>query len=1007
MRIEDKRFVRILTELKKLIFTDKIYIDNIYFKEGKEKDGKYSKFTSENYFGGRDRHYRFRAEFTVPEEFDSKRVDIMTLTATEGWDAINPQFIFYLDGNLIQGMDANHREVTIAQMAVAGTEFELEFEAYTGMEDKRLDFRIVAAVHDEDVERLYYNIRCAYEAAALLDENSKTYCDIMSYLGNTANMLEFAKSGEFKDEFITSVQNANKYIEEEFYEKYCGHEEATAAIIGHTHIDVAWLWRLCQTEEKVTRSFSTVLNLMEEYPEYLFFSSQPQLYAFLKANEPALYEKLKSAVSEGRWEAEGAMWLESDCNLISGESMVRQILFGKRFFKDEFNVDSRMLWLPDVFGYVASMPQILKKSGVDYFITSKISWNEINQIPYDSFMWRGIDGTEILTQFITTPDAGQSKEQFFATYNGKILPETVKGAWDRYREKGINNEVLIPYGYGDGGGGPTREMLEVARRLAYGIPGVPKTTHKSVSEYTADLEKAAANNPKLPKWVGELYLEFHRGTYTSMARNKKFNRFLETQLLNTEWATVLQNVLLGLGKGVYKQTLNRNWEKLLLNQFHDILPGSSIREVYEDSKEQYLEMQKEVHNTLEAVLMGIASEIKLEADCLVIFNPTGTLRCDCVDYHGKKVYVENIPAKGYKALPVDEISSVSSIKIEGKRITTPHFSVTFDEFYQIQSLIDKRMNREMLAGLGNVLMAFDDLPQMYDAWNIDIYYEEKMYEITDVSHVETEDMWAAKAITVTRKFLSSTIKQKIIFYENLPKIDFETDIDWKETHVLLKAAFPVAVNADKATYDIQYGNIERPTHRNTSWEKARFEVCAHKWADISQDDCGVSLLNNYKYGYDIKENVMRLTLLKSADHPNTDADREEHSFTYSLYPHAGTWRTANTPKPAYELNYPMYVLEMKANMKGTLAHESGLFSLDKENAVIEAVKEAEDQVGIIVRVYECFNRGTKINLKSHAYIKEAYECDLMENNIEQIKTSGDQISFEIKPYEIKTFRICL
>lgn len=1007
MQLNGKRFNRILSELKKLIFTDMFEINDILYKEGKEADGKFRKFTSGDFFGGKDKHYRFKAEFTIPEEFDSKRVDIILLTGSEGWDAINPQFIFYLDGNIIQGLDVNHKEVTIAQMAVAGTEFAMEFEAYTGMEDKRLDFKLFSAIHNEETEKLYYNLFCAYKAALLHDENGKTYTDIMNYLNNTANIIEFAKVRDFKEDFLLSVQNANDYIEKEFYGSYCGGSDIYAAITGHTHIDVAWLWRLKQTEEKVIRSFSTALNLIEEYPEYIFMSSQPQLYSFLKKNEPELYERLKAAVKDGRWEAEGAMWLEADCNLISGESMVRQILYGKRFFKEEFDINSQILWLPDVFGYSAAMPQILKKSGIELFVTSKISWNEINRIPYDTFMWRGIDGTEVLTQFITTPDEGQENNSFFATYNGKILPETVKGAWDRYRQKEIYNEALIPFGYGDGGGGPTREMLEIARRLSYGIPGVPKVTHKKVSDYAKGLINAADNNPKLPKWTGELYLEFHRGTYTTMARNKKYNRIMEIMLLNTEWALTLQSVLKIEGKDTYKQLLYKNWEKLLLNQFHDILPGSSIKEVYEDSREQYIEMHKEVTDALTTVLSSIADEIKSESDCLVIFNPTGTLRSDCVNYHGKKVYVENIPSKGYKVVPVEELSSVNSIIIEGKRITTPHFVLTFDESYQIQSLIDKRLNREMLSGCGNALQAFDDLPDNYDAWNIDIYYNERMYEITDVTHVETEDMWAAKAIIITRQFLSSTIKQKIIFYEKLPKIDFETYIDWKEKHVLLKTAFPAAVNADKATYDIQFGNVERNNHTNTSWDMAKFEVCAHKWADISQDDCGISLLNNCKYGYDIKGNVIRLTLLRSPSEPNTEADNEEHTFIYSFYPHAGGWRVANTPKLAYELNYPMYVLEKKANVKGALPQEAELFSLDRENAVIEVVKEAEDGEGIILRIYDCFNRGSKVTLKSYVYIKEAYECDLMENNTERIKTMGNQISFELKPYEIKTFRLLL
>ena len=379
------------------------------------------------------------------------------------------------------------------------------------------------ATLDREVENIYYNIKVPLEIAVLLDDNDKKRVDILNFLNEAVNILDLRKP--FSVCFTNSVKDSNNFLQEKFYNKYCGCDEVIATCVGHTHIDVAWLWTLSQTREKTARSFSTVLKLMEQYPEYIFMSSQPQLYKFVKEDYPEVYEKIKERIKEGRWEPEGAMWVEADCNLSSGESLVRQILFGTRFFEKEFGVKNKILWLPDVFGYSAALPQILKKSGIDYFMTTKISWNEYNKIPYDTFMWKGMDGTEILTHFITTSDYQNPIKSHFTTYNGDLKPIEVMGSWQRYQQKDINNDVLISFGHGDGGGGVTKEMLEKARRMEKGIPGCPKVKIGKSLDYFIDLENKVSNNKRLPKWTGEMYLEYHRGTYTSMARNKKYNSY--------------------------------------------------------------------------------------------------------------------------------------------------------------------------------------------------------------------------------------------------------------------------------------------------------------------------------------------------------------------------------------------------------------------------------------------------------------------------------------------------
>jgi alpha-mannosidase len=846
-------------------------------------------------------------------------------------------------------------------------------------------------------------------------------------------MIDLRKAGS--REFHDSVDKALAFIKEEFYEKLCGHNEVIATCVGHTHIDVAWLWTLAQTREKVARSFSTVLRLMEEYPDYVFMSSQPQLYKFLKEDRPDIYERVKQRVREGRWEPEGAMWVEADCNVTSGESLVRQILFGTRFFKNEFGVENRILWLPDVFGYSAALPQILRKSDIEYFMTTKISWNQFNKLPYDTFMWKGIDGTEIFTHFITTRDYEEKPSSHFATYNGDLNPSQVMGAWQRYQQKNINNDVLISYGYGDGGGGPTVEMLENAQRLKKGLPGCPKVKLGTSRAYFDKIRKTAGASRYLPKWVGELYLELHRGTYTSMGKNKWYNRKCEFLYQDVELFSSLNKLL---GNPYPQDRINQGWEIILLNQFHDIIPGSSIFEVYVDSHRQYEEIGAWGKSMLGEAFNSISSNIGLKEKSLVVFNalsfvrddtvlfevPAGieapylededgnTYNCQIVESEGSKkaiAFVRGIPPKGYKAFGIKnrktEAVEQDSMIITKDILENRFFRIRLDARGTMVSLYDKTNDREVLMEneRGNRILAFEDKPMQFDNWDIDIYYQEKMWEVDDVKSVEVLEVGPVRGILrIVRRFLDSTLIQDIILYNDIPRIDFKTHVDWKEDQILLKAAFPVDVHSDKATYDIQFGNVERPTHWNTSWDTARFEVCAHKWADLSEDGYGVSLLNDCKYGHDIRDGHMRITLLKSGMDPNPKADRGEHEFIYSLYPHGGDWKSGRTVHMAYSLNVPLYADMQEAN-EGILPGELSMIRTDCENVIIDTVKKAEDSEDIVVRLYECYNRRSKVNAVFFTGLAEVWESNLMEKPLAQVPVEGSRFTFEIKPYEIKTF----
>ncbi len=930
MRYIDKRIRVICNELKKLSVVQTLPISNWYMKKGKYITPAEAEASSEPWelfdsrtmhWYGPDCHYWFRTDYTVPESLNGKPFWITVRTNINHWDAINPQFLLFVDGEVTQGMDINHQEVLLTTCAEAGKTYHFDLQAYTGIHNVEFNLFSDALEINPEIEGLYYDLIVPLEGFPRLGEDSKTRKDIETVLNNTINYLDL-RTPHSKD-FYESVKQARAYIAKALYEDMAGYDEVIATCIGHTHIDVAWWWTVDQTRQKVGRSFATVLKLMQEYPNYRFMSSQPQLYAFLKERHPEVFAKIQERVKEGRWEPEGGMWLEADCNLTSGESLVRQFMHGKQFFKENFGVDNKILWLPDVFGYSGALPQIMKKSGIDYFMTTKLAWNQVNKVPNDTMMWRGIDGTEVLTHLITTVDVGTDvTKSFYTTYNGRLHTDAIMGGWERYSNKDINNDILVCYGYGDGGGGPTREMLETSKRLEKGIKGIPKVRQEGPLQYFRELEKTVSGNKRLGTWEGELYFEYHRGTYTSMARNKKANRKCELTLMDLELLSVLEKEM-----NYPYADLDEMWKVVLLNQFHDILPGSSIHEVYEVTKEEY----EAVLSKAEKLIKERLTALTKAGEGITLYNTTGFNRNDVAEIpavngnalvdaegnifpiqnteNGAIVYVKNLPSKGSKTFAITNTESKSCpFKLNGNNLETPFYKVSFDECGQLASIFDKENRRNVLqkGQVGNLLRMYEDKPIDYDNWDIEMYYTEKFWDVTDVQSMEWTEIGPVRAtLEIKRKVSKSVIVQQIRFYAEDRKIQFDTWIDWKESQHLLKAHFPIAVHTDEATFDIQFGNVKRKTHTNTSWDEARFESCAHKWMDLSEGHYGVSLLNDCKYGHSVKDSNMALTLVKSGIVPNETTDQEEHFMSYAIYPHKEDWRAGGTVPEAYAMNQPI------------------------------------------------------------------------------------------------------
>ncbi|WP_044295753.1 alpha-mannosidase [Robinsoniella peoriensis] len=1027
-------------------------------------------------WGGYDKVAWFRTSVKVPESFmDSQLCLKLSVGPRDGGES-TAEVLLYINGRPVQGIDIWHEEAFLDKEVFQGSDtLHIALKAWSGVlvPPRMRTFKIAQLVRmDMHTDRFYYVIDTLLRCVKLLDEDDLRRIKLTQVLNDTfsrVNFLEYKSEGYYK-----SIGEALAFVLEQL-ERYAKVEEIKPTVygVGHSHIDMAWLWRLCATREKASRTFSTVLNLMKQYPEYRFMHTSPQLYKFLKEDYPEIYAMVKEKIAEGQWEITGGMWVEPDTNIPSGESLVRQFVYGKRFIKEEFGQDTNLVWLPDVFGYSGALPQIMKKAGMKYFMTTKISWNQYNHFPYDTFNWKGIDGTSIFTHFITTPEDGS----WFYTYNGHMDPEEVTGVWKNYKDKDKNDELLIAFGWGDGGGGPTREMLEQSRVMK-NIPGIPRVEMDSAEHYFQRIYSHVDHNG-LGTWDGELYFELHRGTYTSQAANKKFNRQSEVLLHNIEFLYSMSDILSG-GDCYPRKALDVIWERVMLNQFHDILPGSSIRQVYEDTTRDYLEIAQKGRELSRQVQTALMAEIKVSPDSIVVYNTTGFSRDDllflpyeepetgsrvryavdsalCTDanirhsihpnlrndvsgsqatefsYESEKlvsqqteegllIYIKDIPAYGYKIIkysanPKMEAPALPCVRVTETSMENAFYQIELNENGEISYLYDKENGRKVSCETPmNLLQAYEDKPQRFDAWDIDVYYKEKPYEPFQLVKTEVVDQGEIRGVLRhVWIFNRSVITQDMILYHNSRRIDFKTTADWKEEQVLLKVYFPVDVHCEEAVYEIQFGNIKRPTHTNNEWDFAKFEVCGHRWADLSESNYGVSILNDCKYGYDIHQNTLGLSLIKSAVRPDETADRKIHEFTYSLYPHAGYVTECEVQKEAMMLNMPLLYSAAAKNEekagesvseKGTNVTSFSLLETDCGHIVIDTVKKAEAEEAYIIRLYEFKNaKETGVRLKFNIPVKRVVETNLCEEEMQELKVRGNEIEFEIGCFEIKTFKI--
>ncbi|MEX0269301.1 alpha-mannosidase [Leptolyngbyaceae cyanobacterium UHCC 1019] len=834
-------------------------------------------------------------------------------------------------------------------------------------------------------------------------------------------------------------------------------------LVGHAHLDMAWLWTVAETWEAAERTFRSVLNLQQDFPELTFAHTTPALYEWIEKNRPDLFAQIQEQVKAGKWEIVAGFWIEPELNLISGESIARQILYGQRYIQEKFGQTCAIAWVPDTFGFTWQLPQLLKQGGVDYFVTQKLRWNDTTKFPHEVFQWQAPDGTQIFS-LMSAPIGEAIDPVKMATF-----------AWELEQKTGLQTTLWLP-GVGDHGGGPTRDMLEVARRWQRS-PFFPQMEFGTVLKYlegvreqgTENREQGIGNREQttledstqnskletqnssssLPTWNSELYLEFHRGCYTTHADQKQENRQAENLLDKVElWASL---AAITTGMSYPKERLEETWKKVLFNQFHDILPGSSITQVFDDANEVWEDVQRtelfpmltDLSNKLASCIAPLQPPPHPDAKLLVVFNALSWERTEIAriglfmppykhkywqvcDLEGQIVPIQNsskngrsdsisflaekVPPHGYRSYWIYEIEPISAdFDHESYVLENEYLHITVNPATgDLVSIYDKQNRREVLSGVGNQLQAFEDKGQYWDAWNIDPNYENYPLPPTELQEI----MWLEKSpvrscLQVTRKLNQSTFKQIYILKMGSPILKITTEVNWQERHVLVKAAFPLNLEADFATYEIPCGAIQRTTKPQTDAEKAQWEVPAMRWADLSDGNYGVSLLNDCKYGYDAQPNQLRLTLLRGSEWPDPEADKGWHTFTYAIYPHVGNWKQAQTVRHGYELNMVLDIVKLNLDemaQPGTLPPVGSLLDLGAENLVLMALKQAEDAPDEwILRCYECHGEEAQLNLSSDLNLKIETAVDLLEQPIGEPITKGQPIA--VRPWEIVSFKL--
>jgi alpha-mannosidase len=917
--------------------------------------------------------YWFRVEARIPESWKGARVDVL-------WDS-QSEATLWLGGKTTQGLNMTQgpRPDAILLDHCKGGEnldFQIEMACNTkfgapvrGSGDVEGDpispfhlRRAEVARFDPAAWELYWD---AYVLSKLEVEISTEGATgdlswaglLLSELNHFCNVIDLDDS---------STWSAAREVLKKLYQNKNATRTFELTAIGHAHIDTAWLWPLAETWRKCERTFSTATAYMRDYPEYRFACSQAYQYETIKTRNPDLYARIQKCVDSGQWIPVGGTWIEPDCNIPSGEALCRQFLFGQRFFEKEFGKRCNEFWNPDVFGYNGQLPQIMRLSGVEYFLTQKLSWNRFNKPHHHSFLWRGIDGTEVLTHF--PPADGYNAME---TVGGEI--EWIRRNALNYRDHDRSHEGLMMYGFGDGGGGPTKAMLEILRR-AEDLQGLPRTAQRTSAEFFARLEADLTDRPTL---VGELYFELHRGTYTSQALIKKNNRRAEQLLHDLEF--------LAAARGEeYSEELRALWKIVLLNQFHDILPGSSIEFVYDDSAKQF----EEVFARGEKLLR----EYSGEGD--VPLNTTPFARAEVIEQNGELVFVSAAPfANGAIATTEDEVR----LAHKGDEIVLENqfLRAAFNRGGRLTSLVEKASGRESLEGEANIFEIYDDHPTNYDAWDVDPFHLETGKACESATHFEivTQNPLRAEVRFEFSIGAASKLGQTVRLDASSRQLEFHCRADWNEAHKFLKVAFPVAVHASDATYEMQFGYAVRPTHYSTPYDLARYEVPMHRWFDLSEHGFGISILNDCKYGGSTFGNVMRLSLLRAPKSPDPHCDIGTHEFSYALLPHQSGWREAGIVAHAARYNAPL--------RRSSGVHLSTPFATtDDANLVLDTIKPAEDSDSIVLRFYEAHGAGGRARVKTSHPFKRAVYCNVLEDEAEMVEREGDELLIAYRPHQI-------
>jgi alpha-mannosidase len=890
-------------------------VDRISWQEAQSLD--YRPVALGERFGPLWATYWFRMRATPPEG------EIHLL-----WDS-RSEATLWQEGRALHGLNPFHRA---APLTGGSCEVELACNGLFGKQEAPPELvRCELGVFDRDAWRLYFDFETlrALEAEEGVDP---------SWAGLLRGELE--RFCDTRDPAILAA----------LYEHRNGTRAHELRAIGHAHLDTAWLWPLAESRRKAVRSFSTQVALMEQYPEHRFACSQAVHYAWIRDGHPDLWQRIRARVESGQWVPVGGSWVEPDCNIPSGESLLRQFLHGQRFFEAELGRRCREFWSPDAFGYCGQLPQLLRESGMTRFLTQKLSWNRFNKPDSHTFTWQGDDGSEVLGHF---PPA----DTYSSTATVPDLLRTVRAYLDHDR----SGTSLLVFGYGDGGGGPTAAMLETLRR-AHDLQGLPRTHTATSDELFDALEAEPGERPVV---VGELYFEYHRGTYTSQAFVKAGNRRCEQLLHDVEF-------LATLGRDYPRAELDRLWKLLLLQQFHDILPGSSIRLVYEDAARDLAEVEAGARALLPAGETPV--------------NTIGFPRREVVEHEGELRFVE-APPYGFGAF----VEPDDTVTLDGLVLENGHLRATLAADGTLLSLVDRATGRETLAAPGNRLELYDDDPVAFDAWDIDPY----TLATGRPAPGATSHSVSASPLRAEIAFEYPSMTQVVRLDAESRVLEFHTEVEWHESHVLLKVCFPLAVRASTATYEMPFGYAERPTHYSTNWDRARYEVPAHRFADLSEHGFGVALLNDCKYGHSCYGNELRLSLLRSPKSPDPEADMGRHRFAYALLPHAGGWREAGVLAQAARFNAPL---------RRTAAVEA-FADVDDPNLVLDTIKRAEDSDAIVLRLYEAHGGRGVARVRLAQAFSGARRANALEDDGEALAVEGKSIVVPYRPHEIVTVKV--